>query len=199
MKKTTLILVAIVLFLATSSASAHDLAKGSIMLAGDTSFEDSSSDFKLNDATSGTSVTTDTTTFNVSGAYFVADNIGVGLMINNEDSDTDDGMTVSNESMNMIGPIIGYNISLNKDFSLMLFAGIFNVSGDVGYGAGGASIDGDGTLLMANVAYFISDNFAANLGLRRTDADIDLSIFGGGSASGDITETAMTIGLSAYF
>ena len=195
MKKITLILLAIILFLATSSAGAHDLAKGTIMVAGDTSFEDNSSDIKLD----GVTVKTDTTTFNVTGAYFVADNFGIGLMINNEDSDIDDGTSKSNESMNMIGPIIGYNISLNKDFSLMLLAGIFNISGDMDFGASGANIDGDGTLIMATAAYFISDNFAVNLGIRKTDADIDLSIFGGGSASGNMSMTAMTVGLSAYF
>lgn len=196
MKKKILILIAIILFFATSTASAHELGKGTIMVTGDTSFENSSIDIKLD----GTTEKTDSTLFNVTGAYFVADNFAVGLMINNEDSDTDDGTSQTNQSMNMIGPIIGYNFSLNSDFSLMLFAGLFNLSGDMDYGAStSADIDGDGTMLMATVAYFISDNFTVNLGIRQTDADIDINIMSGGGASGDLSETAMTIGLSAYF
>lgn len=196
MKKINLTIAAAFITLASGSGQAHDIEQSTIMISGDTSFDNSSADIKLN----GITETSDTTTLSLAGAYFIAKNIGVGLMINNEDTDIDDGTTQSNSAMNMIGPIISYNISLDTDFSVMLTAGYFNLSGDYDDGAGnGASIDGDGVLLMATVAYFIADNFAVNLSMRKTDANVDVTLFNSNSTSGDMEETTMTIGLSAFF
>lgn len=197
MNKFVLFLTIATINIASTVTEARDISKGTIMVTGDTSFDDSSLDFSFN----GSTETTDTTEFNVTGAYFIAKNLGIGLMIANEDSDTSSGGTSINSSTNMIGPIIGYSISLNPDFNLMLSAGLYKISGDIDDGAGSnANFDGDGTLLMASLAYFINDTFAVNLGLRKIDSDIDLSTFGSSiSISSTMKETAMNIGFTAFF
>ena len=117
-------------------------------------------------------------------------------MINNQDTDYSDG---ANDSINMMGPVVGYNISLNTETSIILQAGLVFVSGDVDDGTGNsASIDGDGTLLMVSVAYFISDNIAVNIGVRKTNVDIDLTV-ATLPASAEMSETATNIGLSVFF
>lgn len=197
MNKFILLLTATTLTIVSSTTIARDISQGTIMVTGDTSFDDSSLDFSFN----GSTETTDTTEFNVTGAYFVAKNLGLGLMIANEDSDTSGGGTNINSSTNLIGPIISYSISLNPDFNLMLSAGLYKISGDIDDGAGSnANFDGDGKLLMASFAYFINDTFAVNLGLRKIDSDIDLSAFGSSiSISSTMKETAMNIGFTAFF
>lgn len=198
MKKISLIIATAFIALASTAAQARDIDQSTIMISGDTSFDNSSADIKLN----GITETSDTTTLNLAGAYFIAKNIGVGVLISNEDTDIDDGTTQSNSAMNMIGPIISYNISLDTDFSVMFTAGYFNLSGDYDDGAGNvANIDGDGILLMTTVVYFISDSFAVNLSMRKTDANVDVTLgtFNPINTSGDMEETAMTIGLSAFF
>lgn len=194
MKKLNILLSAITLVLFANLAQARDIAEGTIMFLGDTSLENSSVETKSNVL----SDETDTTELSLTSAYFFAENWAAGLMISNEDSDSSDG---SNSAINMIGPIIGYNISLNTDLNLIFAAGLFNLSGDSDDGAGSsANIDGDGTLLMASLAYFLNDNVAVNFALRKTDSDVDLSFNqGGGTVSAEFNETSTSIGLSVFF
>lgn len=193
MKKT--ILAASALILSATAVEARDISTGSIMITGDTNLEIGSSEIK----TTGGKTTTDSTEINLAGVYFVAKNVGVGLMLGNEDTETDDGSSVSKESMTMVGPIVGYNISLNNNVSIMLHASFFSVTGDLDYGAGSnTDIDGDGHMLGGSVNYFLNDNVAVNFGLRMVKADIDLTS-GGTSTPADMKETATSIGLSTYF
>ncbi len=193
MKKT--ILAASALILSATAVEARDISTGSIMITGDTNLEIGSSEIK----TTGGKTTTDSTEINLAGVYFVAKNVGVGLMLGNEDTETDDGSSVSKESMTMVGPIVGYNISLNNNVSIMLHASFFSVTGDLDDGAGfKADIDGDGHMLGGTVNYFLNDNVAVNFGLRMVKADIDFTS-GGTTTPADMDETATSIGLSTYF
>ena len=194
MNKFTLSLATATLIFASTMTEARELDPGTIMIGGDTSFEDSSSEISINAINSTEKA--DTTVLNVGVTYFFARNLGVGLIINNEDTDYSDG---TNDSINMMGPVVGYNISLNTETSIILQAGLVFVSGDVDDGTGNsASIDGDGTLLMVSAAYFISDNIAVNIGIRKTNVDIDFTV-ATLPASAEMSETATNIGLSVFF
>lgn len=176
-------------------AEARDVSVGSLMVTGDTNLESSSnkSDF------SGGSITTDSTDINLAGAYFVTTNLGVGLMLSKEDTKTNDGTTIFKESMMMVGPIVGYNISLNSDSSILLNASIFSVSGDMNDGAGyDADIDGNGYMMGGSFNYFLNEHVALNLGVRWVKADLDYS-YGGTTVATKMTETGTTIGLMTFF
>ncbi|MFC1589587.1 outer membrane beta-barrel protein [Pseudomonadota bacterium] len=193
MNKLPLFLATVFFTLTTSIAEAREIESGSIMFLGDTSLNSSSIDTKLN----GTTLSADTTVLNLTGGYFFADNTAIGLMIANEDTSYSDG---TNDSINMIGPVIAYNISLNTDFNLVFIAGLFNISGDEDDGTGASvNFDGDGTLLMASLGYFINDNVAVNFSIRRTSSDVDFSVTGFPSVSADLDETSTNLGLSVFF
>ncbi|MCW8909145.1 MAG: porin family protein [Gammaproteobacteria bacterium] len=175
-------------------AEARDISQGTFMFSGDTGFVNSSSKITGN----GASVELDISVINVKGGYFFAKNLGIGLMISNEEIDANDG---TNSSINLIGPFIEYSVNLNEDFNLIFNAGILDVSGDEDDGLGQSyKYDGDGTLLMASIAYFISDTVTINVGIRKTDSDINVTDnVSNIHYSGDMSETATTIGFSVFF
>ncbi len=185
----------IALALMATTAAAHEIDAGRVMFMGDTSLDYSSSEVSA----SGSETTTDKVELNFTSLYFVRPNLGVGLLLGYEDSETDDGTTVEKQSMTMFGPVVGYNISLDHNTSLMLNAGIFTASGDMDDGAGNTGdIDGEGYILGAAFAFFLNDNVAVNLGVRQIDADIDLDD-GATTTSADMTETAFNVGFATFF
>ena len=199
MKTLSIPLIIFMFTINVSSVGARDILPGTIFITGDTVFDDSS--IKMD--TSNSNIKTDTTLFNVTGAYFVTMNFGIGLMIGNEDSTTSyDSIATTNSSINMIGPMIVYSISLNPDFNIMLGGGLYKVSGDIDDGGGGSfSIDGDGTFITASVVYFLNDSVSLNIGIRAADADIDLTsnYLAEPPVSATMSDHANTIGLSFYF
>lgn len=175
-------------------AEAREIPQGTFMFTGDTSFISNSTKLTGN----GTSVKLDVSVFNVEGSYFFTKNLSGGLIISNEETDANDG---SNNSINLIGPIIGYSVNLNPDVNLMFHAGILDVSGDEDDGISESyNFDGDGTLLMASLYYFISDSVSINVGIRKTDSDIDVTTnISNMHYSADLSDTATTIGFSVFF
>ncbi|MDH5472396.1 MAG: porin family protein [Gammaproteobacteria bacterium] len=194
MKKLALFFLLTFLVFPYPSVQARDIELGTIMIAGDTSFDDSTIKMDYD----WIHEKTETTVFDVTAGYFFARNLAAGLLIANEDSRTSDGMSVVSTWINMFGPVIAYNISLNPDFSLMLTAGFFKVSGEMSAGAGMADYDGNGIYLMGSIAYFITDTIAVNVGLRKTDSDVDITA-SGINFSADLSELATAIGLSVFF
>lgn len=188
------ILTTAILGLFSISAEARDIQQGTFMATGDTNLEIGSSKSSY----SGGSVKTDKTTLNLAGAYFVANNIGVGVMLNTDQSKVDDGSTVVKTTMSMLGPIAGYNISLTETSSLMLLGSLFLVNGDMDNGAGTkVDIDGNGYMIGGSYNYFFNDHVALSVTLRHVDANIDMS--NGSTVSADLTENAMNIGFSTFF
>jgi len=192
--KKYIVSTALALAVAVSSAEARDISTGTIMVTGDTNIDISSNEI----SGSGVSTTTDTTKVNVAGAYFLAPNLGAGLLLSSENSEVDDGSTVSKQKMTMIGPIVGYNVSLNQDSGIMLEGAIFYVDGELDEGAFNADISGNGFMIGAAFNYFITDNIATTVGLRAVRADVDLSS-GGNTLSADLDETGANLGMSLFF
>ena len=189
------ILAAPLLTLCVAAAEARDISAGTIMITGDTKIDIGSNEIKNSTGTT----TTDKTEVNLASLYFLSDNFGAGLLMNNDQTKVDDGAKKTKETLSMIGPIAGYNFSVNSNSSILLHASIFNVSGDVDDGAGfKADIDGHGYMLGGIFNYFLNDRVAVNFGLRWIKADVDYS-FSGTSISSDMKETGATIGLAAFF
>ncbi len=186
----------IALSMLATTAAAHEVTEGTIMLMGDSNLEYASSEVTSN----GAKVETDTVNLNFNGVYFVRNNFGIGLMLGYEDSEVKDGLVTETMSMSMFGPIVGYNFSLDHNTSLILHAGVFTASGDMNDGLGtSGDIDGEGYALGASFNFFVNDNLAVTLGVRRVDADLDTDIAGFPTVSADLTETATTVGLATFF
>lgn len=198
MKTLGIILAVFTVVFNIHTADARDLSPGTIMITGDTSFDDST----LKMDTSYANIKTDTTTFDVTGAYFIATNFGVGLLIGNEDTTSHFDSSTTNSSINMIGPLIVYSISLNTDFNIVLGGGLYTVSGDLDEGGGNSyNFDGDGTFILVSVAYFLNDTVTLNFGFRRTDADIELkaNYLANPPVSANMSDNANIIGFSFFF
>lgn len=179
-------------------SEARDIAKGSIMITGESMFDDNS--VKMD--TDFTTIKTNTTSFDVTASYFVTQNIGIGLMIGNEDSDTHYDSNTENSSIDMIGPMVTYSISLNPNFNLILNAGLLDISGDMDDSAGNSiSFDGNGTFLLVSIAYFLNDSVAIHFGLRRIDANIDLKFnyLANPPVSADMSDNSNMIGFVFLF
>lgn len=192
MKK--IFVTAAALALTSPALQARDLEQGSIMVTGDTNLSISSTDF---DSAYG-ETSTDTTELNLVGAYFLAKNIGVGLMLSREDSDTEYEGGSYEETTTLLGPVVGYNISLNNQTSVMIEGSVFMLEGDQDSGGSSSELDGEGFMLGGSVHYFLNDNVSVNAGLRMIEADVEVSQ-SGGSYDADMSETSMTIGLSTFF
>lgn len=176
------------------SAEARDVQQGTLMVTGDTNLDIGSSKAGF----AGGSIETDSTTINLAGAYFVARNVGVGVMLNSEHNETDDGSTVSKETLSMLGPIVGYNLSLTRASSLLFQGALFLVNGDLDDGAGTkADLDGDGYMVGGSYNYFFNDHVALSVALRYVKADIDMS--NGVTGAAGLRETAMSMGFSTFF
>lgn len=182
------------LALTSTALQARDLEQGSMMVSGDTNLSIGSSDV---DSVYG-DTTTDTVELNLTGAYFVAKNFGVGLLLSREDSETDYAGGSSEETTTMFGPVVGYNISLNNQTSVMIEGSVFMVDGDYDSGAYSSEFDGDGFMVGGSVHYFLNDNVSVNAGLRMIEADIEVkNSFV--TYDADLSETSTTIGLSTFF
>ena len=198
MKSPFTFLVVTTLLFNINSADARDISPETIMISGDTSFDDNSIKMDMNNST----IRTDSTTLDLTGAYFIASNIGIGLIIGNADTSTHYDSSTTSSSTTMIGPMAIYSISLNPDFNIILSAGLYKISGDIDEGGGNSfDFDGDGVLIFGSISYFLNDNAAIYFGIRRTDADIDMKskFLANPAVSATMSDNSNTIGLSFYF
>jgi len=192
MKK--IFLAGVALAMVATTAEARDIVPGAVMVTGDTKIEIKSSEV----SSSGASSTTDSSEINLAGLYFVAKNFGVGILVGSSTTETDNGISVTKQTTDMVGPVVGYNINISPEASIMLHGSIFSVTGKLDLGSSSVNVDGDGYMLGAFVNYFLNDSVAANFGLRTVKENIDLSS-GGLTASGDLKETGASVGLSVFF
>ncbi len=192
MKKT--LLTCLALAMSAPAVQARDIAAGTLMVTGDTNMDISSSETNF----SGSKSTTDTTKINLTSLYFLDRNFGVGLLIGSESTEVDDGVSVSKQSTAMLGPIVGYNISINPDVSITLHGSIFTLTGEMNDGVFNADLDGDGYMFGGVVNYFLNERVAANVGLRMVNANVDFTS-GGTKVAADMDETGVSVGLSTFF
>ena len=99
----------------------------------------------------------------------------------------------------MLGPIVGYNFSVNPRASVMVHASVFTATGDMEDSDGfEADIEGHGYMLGGLFNYFLTDSVALSAGLRLVDADFEYS-YSGTTLDADLKETGVSAGLSAFF
>lgn len=195
MKIVNLITLLFLTAIITNNAYAKDIAKGTIELSGDSSFSISSSE-STQQGVSG-SEDTDTRTLNLSALYYVAPNVGVGILWFNANEETNDGIDKDEISINSLGPTVGYNMSIDAASSFQFFAGLLLI-GDYEAQSNGFTIsEGDvsGHVFGATYKKFITESVSFNAGFSMSTIEIEED--GGSDVETDSTD--LDFGLSVYF
>lgn len=180
--------------LAANSVSAKELAEGTVEVSGDSSLSLSST---KTDYSGGGSEDTDIRTLSLTALYYVAPNIGVGIMWNNLSAENDDGFNTSKYTQNVLGPIAGYNASIDATSSFQLYAGFVLIGSFEDKTNGFTNYKGDtkGHILGVNYKKFLTDSVSFNAGFNLLSLTNDVD--GGGSSDDDTRN--LEFGLSVYF
>jgi len=181
MKKTLLTLLTIGII--PSTLTAHSIQTGTIEVTGGTNLSFSSGEIDRN----GNDTDVDSTELSLSGLYYVAPNLGVGLHWEYESTEVGN----SDSSETTIGPAFAFNIPIAPQMSIKPIGYISLVNGEEG------TTDYDGTEwgLGVDANYFIRDNISVNAGITYSSQDIDID--GGGDYKATGFQTG--VGLSVYF
>lgn len=183
-------------FLISGSALAKNINEGAIEFSGDTSFESASSEFT--GKVSGTTVLDveeESRDITVGMLYYVAPNVGVGLLWNNEYTETDDGVDKDEETFGMMGILGGYNISLDAASSVRLIGALIFSATLESKTNGVTDIDADGDGIMFGVHYkrFFNEYVSLNFGFTSVSAELDDS-----PATLEIKSSGFNIGFSVH-
>lgn len=193
------IALALALF-APMLAAAHDLTPGTFELSGDTSLGFRSGSEKIE--AGGVSQTTDTTDYglSLSGFYYVTPNIGVGAVVDYNNSSAKLNGISNGTSTFLVGPAVALDYPIAPQFSLFGRGAIGYASTTVTQtGNPDVSASGVGLALEAGVKYFLVKSLSFDAGLV-----YDWSKLSGDSVAGVTPKTTISsfgviAGLSVYF
>jgi opacity protein-like surface antigen len=134
----------------------------------------------------------DTTTWSIEldGHYYLMKNLGLGLILQYQDSEVEQGAAEIETSTLFIGPQIIYNFSLGEKVSLF-------VKGAVGYADAefqSDDADGWGWQVGGGLKYFLTNSASINAGVTYQSLSME---DGGGDVDTDGFNVG--VGLSIYF
>ena len=186
MKKTVIVLLALLVLPATLWAM--DINQGKLELSGKTAFDFSDTTTEVSGQPD-----TDTTTysFEIDGLYYIANNLGLGLILQYENSEIEQGGFETDISSLLIGPQVTYNFPLSEKVSLF-------VNGAVGYAEAevdDADADGWGWQVGAGLKYFLTNSASIN-GVVSYKA---LSLEDDSDNDFDVDGVSVGVGFSIYF
>jgi long-subunit fatty acid transport protein len=185
MKKTVFVLLA--LLVVPGTLWAMDINQGTFELSGTTAFNFSDTETEVD----GAAGDIDTTTWNLEldGNYYFMKNVGLGLILQYQDSEVEQGPSKIETSTFFIGPQIIYNIPLNEKVSLF-------AKGAVGYADAefqSDDADGWGWQVGGGLKYFLTNSASINGGVTYQS----LYMEDGGDV--DTDGFIVGVGLSIYF
>lgn len=167
---------------------AMDINQGKFELSGKTAFDFSDTTTEVSGQPD-----IDTTTYSIQldGLYYIANNFGLGLILQYEKSEIEQGGFDTDISSLLIGPQVTYNFPLNEKVSLF-------VNGAFGYAeaeANNADADGWGWQVGAGLKYFLTNSASINgvLSYKALSLEDD---FGNDF---DVDGVSVGAGLSIYF
>jgi predicted porin len=185
MKKIVIVLLALCV---PASLWAMDIDQGKFELSGTTAFNFSDTTTEVDGSPD---IDTTTYSFEIDANYYFMKNLGLGLILEYENSEVDTGVGDTDSSMLLIGPQVTYNFPLNEKVSLF-------VNGAVGYASlevdDVIDADGWGFQFKGGLKYFLTNSASINgsLAYRFLSMEDDsLDIEDSGIAVG--------VGLSIYF
>ena len=191
--------IAVVLALVPMLASAHELSPGTIEIGGDTSLGFRSGSEKVE--AGGFSQTTDTTDYglNLSGFYYVTPNIGVGAVLNYDNSSSKLAGITTGVSTFLIGPAVAVDYPIAPQFSLF-------GRGAIGYASTKAtqtgnpdvSASGVGLAFNAGVKYFLVKSLSFDAGLVYDWSKLSGDTVAGVTPKTTISSFGVIAGVSVY-
>ena len=141
----------------TSPALSKNLPQGTVEIGGDLDIGFTNTETTLTGSSVGTD--TDTRTIEFMVAYYFAQNIGIGILWNNVDTDITSGSFSSNTNTNLIGPTIILNHSLSEPLNLVFRGALVlsdtTVSSSTTLTEGS---DGNGFLIGGGLRYFAAES-----------------------------------------
>lgn len=196
MKNVMLSALVMGLLFVSTTGYARNLEKGTIELGGDLDLSITSAKVK---PSLGNTTEIDSTSLSVLPTYYVARNIGVGLLLELGSEKSERAGITSTTKETTIGPGLVYNISLNDKTSLKLI-GAAVIAKVKESETGGISIlddtiKGSGWVAGPEIGYFISDSVSLNTSLLYKS----VSLKGENNAKADFTGVSVGLGLSVYF
>ncbi len=185
MKKTVFVLLA--LLVVPGTLWAMDINQGTFELSGTTAFNFSDTETEV-DGVAG-DIDTTTWSFELDGNYYFMKNVGLGLILQYQDSEVEQGPSKIETSTFFIGPQIIYNIPLNEKVSLF-------VKGAVGYADAefqNDDADGWGWQVGGGLKYFFTNAASINAGVAYQSLYME--------NGGDVDTDGFNVGagLSIYF
>jgi hypothetical protein len=136
-------------------------------------------------------VETRTVTFDTSVGYYVANNFGLGLLLDWQKEEIEIGTASTETTTSMIGPIATYDIPVSANVSVVASGGIVRMAVDVD----GNDADGFGVLLGGGLRLFATRNvaFDATLSFLLASVEDDLN------NEIDISGFDLGLGIAVFF
>lgn len=186
--RSRIFIVVLALLVLPGTLWAMDINQGKFELSGKTAFDFSDTTTEVSGQPD-----TDTTTysFQLDGNYYIMNNLGLGLILQYDKTEIEQGGFDTDISSLLIGPQVTYNIPLNEKVSLF-------VNGAVGYAEAevdNVDADGWGWQVGAGVKYFLTNSASIN-GVLSYKA---LSLEDDSDNDFDVDGVGVGIGLSIYF
>jgi opacity protein-like surface antigen len=185
MKKTVIVLLA--LFVPVP-LWAMDITQGRFEMSGQSNFNFSKMDIEVT-GTPDADVTS--TEFQIDGLYYLQKNLGLGLSILYDKTETEAAGASFDTSTFLIGPQVSYNIPLNEKVSLF-------VNGLAGYASveiDGEDADGWGYQIGGGLKYFFTNTTSINGTLSYQSLSMEDDFGNDFDSSG----VSVGVGLSIYY
>lgn len=185
MKKVMIVLLAL---LVPASLWAMDINQGKFELSGQTRFNFSKT---TAEATGSPDVDITSNEFQIDGLYYLQKNLGLGLSILYDKTETESGGVSVDSSTFIIGPQVTYNFPLNEKVSLF-------VNGAVGYATvevDNADADGWAYQFGGGLKYFLTNSASINgtLNYQKISLEDDFN------NDIDVSGMSVGVGISIYF
>jgi len=184
MKRALCIMVALILI--SSVVYAKEIGQGIISISGATGlgFNKSTTSVEGMDDLEATTIDIE-----VNGEYYFMPNLGIGLIFMYESVEEDLPMDGTYEcSSMMVGPQVVYNVSVNEQMSIPVFAAFGSVSMD----DDGEDISGWAWAIGGGLRYFVMDNISFDGYLVYDSMSLENDV------EFDITDFGARVGVSIY-
>lgn len=187
MRKSALVLAAVVLAAGVHSAQARVIEKGSFELSGDTTLGYNSTTLDVG----GDDVDSDVWTVSTALYYYFFDQIGLGLALDYESQDLSFGGESVDAEAWSFGPKGRYHFDVNPALNVYVGAGAAWLQEEVE----GTELDGWAVSAEAGLAMFPLDRFAVNFGLSYSLGEVEDD----DGTDADVDSLDARVGLSVFF
>ncbi len=194
MKKSILSTVAILLCLSTASY-AQNIKKGTIEVGGGLGIGMNSEEFDVDGASDDMEVKS--TSFSASTLYYIRPNIGIGGTWDYVSREYDLFGNKMEYNDYSIGPIISYNISMDKQIGFKLQGGAVKYFSETSVDGSKFEFNGFVWLAKGVISYFITKNISFNGSVAYTFGEIELET-NIGDADTDYSNFTSHVGISVY-